>query len=210
MRSITKELEALKKQPVKKTIDKRLKEFRALGRKGNKEWFSELCFCLLTANTSAELGIKVQGNLGYEGFTCHLSEKALAKRLKHAKYRFYNRRAHFIFLACQHKENIKNIMNSLDHDTRREWLVKNIKGLGWKESSHFLRNTGYEDYAILDKHVLRVMQENSMIKDLPKSLNEKKYLNIEKKLQRLCDRMGMSHGELDLYLWYMKTGKVLK
>jgi thermostable 8-oxoguanine DNA glycosylase len=30
--------------------------------------FSELCFCLLTANSSASLGIKAQMQIGTEGF----------------------------------------------------------------------------------------------------------------------------------------------
>ena len=31
---------------------------------GNEEWFSELCFCILTANSTAELGMKIQREVG--------------------------------------------------------------------------------------------------------------------------------------------------
>ena len=33
---------------------------------------------------------------------------------------------------------------------------------------------------------------------------------IEKKLERLCRKLKIKQGELDLYLWYLETGKVLK
>jgi len=35
-------------------------------------------------------------------------------------------------------------------------------------------------------------------------------MEIEKQLEEICGKTGLSQGELDLYLWYMKTGKVLK
>ncbi len=40
--------------------------------------------------------------------------------------------------------------------------------------------------------------------------NLKKYLEIEKKLKKLAEQCSISLGELDLYLWYLETGKVLK
>lgn len=203
-------LDDLRNSDIGVIVENRLKEFSAINKKGNKVWFPELCFCLLTANTSAELGLKVQNELGYIGFTEFDSEEELALRLKKAKYRFYNRRAHFIALANQYK-NIKSIITKIDgHDEKREWLVKNIKGIGYKEASHFLRNIGYFDYAILDKHILRLMMENSFIDEIPKTLGKKEYLKFEKILGEIGDKIEMSQGELDLYLWYMKTGKILK
>ena len=99
MRELIEKVLDLKDTEVAKQVNKRLRQFKALNKEGNREWFSELCFCLLTANTSAELGIRIQKELGYDGFTKCKTEKQLAKNLKKAKYRFYNRRAHFIFLA---------------------------------------------------------------------------------------------------------------
>ena len=209
MKLITQINNANKKQ-LKTIVNTRLKEFKESGKKGNKEWFSELCFCLLTANTSAELGLRIQKELGYKGFTKFKDEEDLALRLKNSKYRFYNRRAHFIVLANNFK-NIKEIITKIkDKNEKREWLVKNIKGIGYKEASHFLRNVGYFDYAILDKHILRVLEENKLIKQVPKSINKKKYLLFEKILEKIAKKVNMSQGELDLYLWYTKTGKVLK
>jgi N-glycosylase/DNA lyase len=207
---IIKELNELRNSPIKLVIEKKLNEFLSFQKKGNKEWFSELCFCLLTANTSALLGLRIQKELGYKGFTEFDNEEELALRLKNVRYRFYNRRAHFIALANKYK-NIKSIIANInDPFERREWLVKNIKGLGYKESSHFLRNVGFNDYAILDKHILRLMKENGFIETIPKSISKKDYLKFEKILENISKQVDMSQGEMDLYLWYTKTGKILK
>jgi N-glycosylase/DNA lyase len=207
---IIKELNELRNSPIKLVIDKKLNEFFSFQKKGNKEWFSELCFCLLTANTSAVLGLRIQKELGYTGFTDFDNEEELALRLKNVKYRFYNRRAHFIALANKFKKIKSIIININDSFEKREWLVNNIKGLGYKESSHFLRNVGFNDYAILDKHILRLMKENGLIKMIPKSISKKDYLKFEKILEEISKKVDMSQGEMDLYLWYTKTGKILK
>lgn len=204
---LTEKVEELKNSETGTQIKERIKFFKKLNRKGNKEWFSELCFCLLTANTSAEMGIMVQKKLGYKGFTDFRNERELIDRLKKAKSRFYNRRGHFICLANKYK-NIKDIL--LTEKDKRKWLVENIKGLGYKEASHFLRNVGFFDYAILDKHILRLLHENKLIKKIPSCLDKKCYLEHEAKLNEIARKVKLSQGELDLYLWYMKTGKVMK
>lgn len=200
-------IEELRNSEVKKKVDKALKGFKTIGKKGNKEWFSELCYCLLTANTSAVLGMKVQNALGYTGFTTYDDEKHMAAKLKEVKYRFYNKRAEYICKANRCK-NIKDIL--MKEKNKRDWLVENIKGLGYKEASHFLRNVGFFDYAILDKHIQNLMFENGLIDEIPKTMNKKNYEKLEKELNKLTEKLGMTQGELDLYMWYMKTGKVLK
>lgn len=188
-------------------VRKRIDEFRDLNRKGNEEWFSEMCFCILTANSSAEMGIKIQRELSAYGFLT-LNEEELRQRLKDLGHRFYNVRARYIVEARKYS-NIKDIVHSYEPFDAREWLVKNIKGLGYKEASHFLRNVGYLDFAILDRHILRVMRDYGLI-EMPKSMSRRKYLEIEDIFRDLAAKVGMSAGELDLYIWYMRTGKVLK
>jgi len=90
----------------------------------------------------------------------------------------------------------------------RKWIVENVKGLGWKEASHFLRNVGFKNVAIIDRHVLNTLKEYGLIKST--KLTPKKYLQIERKLGRLCEKTGLKQGELDFYLWFLKTGKVHK
>ena len=107
--------------------------------------------------------------------------------------------------------DIKDILRGLKTSKeKREFLVKNIKGLGYKEASHFLRNTGSFDLAILDRHVLNLLVENGFLKEKPKTLGKKQYLEIEEILGKMSKKLKMTQAELDLYLWYMKTGKILK
>ena len=196
----------MRKSNVSRLVKKRLNEFRALGKKGNKEWFSELCFCILTANSKAHTALAIQHKLGCVGFLS-LSKSQLTKTIRENKHRFHNIKAGFIVDAREFR-GIKDILKK-EKDPRR-WLVTNVKGIGWKESSHFLRNVGYLDYAILDRHILNLMLENKLIKERPNSLNEKNYLAIEKRLEKFARKLRMSQAELDLYMWFMKTNKVLK
>jgi len=204
--SLVSEVRRLQKSPISNLVKNRLKEFRELGRKGNNEWFSELCFCILTANSKARTAISIQDKLGCDGFLC-LDRTGLSNTIKEHKHRFHNTKAGFIVEARRFR-NIKDMLKK-EKDPRR-WLVKNVKGLGWKESSHFLRNIGYTDYAILDRHILGLMQRDGLIAGKPKTLNENNYLETENRLRTVADRLKMSLAELDLYMWYMKTGKVLK
>jgi N-glycosylase/DNA lyase len=99
-----------------------------------------------------------------------------------------------------------------DATERRDWLVKEkgIKGLGYKEASHFLRNVGFKGYGILDKHILRSLAELKIIDD-PKPPNTRsRYLTIEAKLKKLTEVTEIDFDELDLVLWSMKTGEILK
>ncbi len=203
------ELNKLRGSGVSDEILSRHKDFKSFSGKGEEDWFSELCFCLTTANSSALMGLKVQNALGFEGFY-RLPKKELTKKLKSLGYRFYNKRAEYIAEARKHF-GIKNKLREFAADReKRDYLHKNVKGFGLKEASHFLRNTGHDNCAILDRHILRTMQEHGMIRALPKSVSSKKYLEIESALDGFAAKARMSHALLDLYLWYMKTGKVLK
>ncbi|MBI2004111.1 N-glycosylase/DNA lyase [Candidatus Pacearchaeota archaeon] len=203
-------IENLKKSEIKKIIDSRMKEFSELGKKNINEIFKELCFCLLTANFSAQGGIKIQ-NAVDNGFLT-LSETDLAKKLSELGHRFPNARARYIFEARQKINDLRKILeNEEDEIKKREEIVKNIKGLGMKESSHFLRNIGYKNLAIIDFHIVDLLVKNNLIiKPNSKSLTPKKYIEIENLLREIAEKTNLNLGELDLYLWYEETGKILK
>ena len=60
---------------------------------------------------------------------------------------------------------------------KREWIVKNIKGMSYKEAGHFLRNVGFgSEVAILDRHILRNLVKLEVIDEIPKTLSPKIYL----------------------------------
>ena len=210
MDKLIKIVEKHKNSPIKNRVDSRMSEFEELGKKSSNEIFKELCFCLLTANFSASGGMKIQNALG-DGFFL-LSEQELAKKLTDLGHRFPNARAGFIFEARKHKNSIKETLESFKTDEeKRKFLAENIKGLGFKESSHFLRNIGRKNVAIIDFHIVDLLAREGLIEKLKnKSLTPKKYLEIENLLRILAEKTKTNLGELDLYLWYDETGKILK
>jgi N-glycosylase/DNA lyase len=178
-------------------------------RTDNQRLFEELTFCLLTANTSATISMKAVDGLRDVLFTASLED--IRARLVASGYRYPNVRAEFIYLARQgFSDNLKELIESKDKFEMREYLVKNVKGLGYKEASHFLRNVGVKGLAILDKHILRSMNEKSLISDVPKSLNRKRYLECEAILREYSKRESIDFDELDLIFWSAKAGSVMK
>lgn len=194
---------------VRSKVDARVADFLKLRGEGRDEdWFSELCFCLMTANSTARLGIAIQKTLGDGCAT--LPKSRVQEVLANHGHRFARPRADFICKARK-LPKLRTVIEAQEDDRRaREWLVENVLGLGYKEASHFLRNTGHFDVAILDRHVLRVMNEHSLIQEIPKTITRKRYLEMEATLEKLSDRLKTPLGILDFYLWYMRTGEILK
>ncbi|MCF7800054.1 N-glycosylase/DNA lyase [Candidatus Babeliales bacterium] len=195
-------------QNLKDQIEAQLKYFNELNKSDNLTWFSELCFCLLTANSKAQTAINIQTEINGIGFV-KKTQTEIAYTIKKHGHRFHNIKTKYIFLAREFieiKDIVKKIEKNIGIFEARNFLVSNIKGLGYKESSHFLRNVGYHDFAIIDRHILRFLHQNNFIKEIPKTITSKKYLefeNILKKFEIPLDR-------LDLILWAHMTGKVLK
>jgi N-glycosylase/DNA lyase len=145
------------------------------------------------------------------------SQPELASALS-GVHRYPNARSRYVvdsrnFLRAHCDLKIRSRLDSFDCDLeRRDWLVKEkgIKGLGYKEASHFLRNIGFKGYAILDKHVLNCLAELKIIDD-PKPPNTRsKYLTVEEKLSKFSKAVQIDFEEMDLVLWSMKTGTILK
>ena len=195
---------------IKPRIDQRAKEFASVNKGSNEDWFHELCFCILTANTSAKMGYKMQEAISVKEFLS-LPLEELRGKLNELRCRFYNKRSEYIYLAREHAK-LKEILSNFDNSvTKRAFLAANIKGIGLKEASHFLRNTGHMDVAILDKHVKNILIEHGVVmRKKAENLNETNYFYIENKLNKFAEALGISQGELDYVLWYQKTGEVLK
>ncbi|HIJ97924.1 TPA: N-glycosylase/DNA lyase [archaeon] len=206
MEEIIREIEGLKNNGIGKIVDSKIKEFESFSKKSNDILFKEMCFCILAANFTAERAFKIQNAIG-NGFLT-MTEEQLAKELKKLGHRFPNSRAKHIVMARQHKDNLKEILQ-MGGEELRKWLVDNVMGLGYKEASHFLRNIGKTDYAIIDFHIIDVLAKHNLI-EAPKTVTKKKYLEIESVLQKIAQKTELKLGELDLYLWYTETGKILK
>ena len=208
MKKLLDSIEKLKNSDIKNLVDTRIKEFAEIKNKSIDNIFKELCFCIMTANCSAGKCIEIHENIG-EGFL-NLNEFQLANRFKELGYRFPNIRSNYIVVARNYLKDLEHKMKSNEGKNQlRDWIVKKIKGVGYKEASHFLRNIGYKNYAIVDFHIVDLLAKHNLIKKL-KTMTKNKYLEIEELLKDIAERLGLNLAELDLYLWFLETGKILK
>jgi N-glycosylase/DNA lyase len=200
----------------KPLITKRLAEFKGTYEKGDRAIFEELCFCILTAGSSAKMGmrtVEALKDLLYRG-----SERELQIRAHAHSVRFWRIRPSYIFQTREYLKEacglrLRRLLESFDsRDARRDFFAgnKSVKGLGYKEASHFLRNIGFSGYAILDKHILNSLREIGVISSRTRPTTRTGYLAIEKKMERFASEIGIDIDHLDLLLWSRKTGEILK
>jgi len=197
-------------------IRTRLDEFKAImcERNDDRLW-EEMVFCFFTGGCSAAMGLRSLERV--RPLLKSGTEKQLARALTGA-HRYPNERARYIvesrnFLLADCGLKLGERLDAFDCDiARRDWLAreKGIKGLGYKEASHFLRNVGYRGYAILDKHVFRSMAELKIIDEPKPPKGRAESLTVEGKLRGLTNAVGIDFDELDLVLWSIKTGMILK
>ncbi|HHF09726.1 MAG TPA: DNA lyase, partial [Methanomicrobia archaeon] len=140
---------------IQEKIRSRLNEFDRLREKGNDgEIFAELVFCILTPQSKAQSCWKTVETLLNKNLLLKGNEDQISKMLK--RVRFRNRKAEYIVEARKHYPIRSKIKKFDDIYSAREWLVQNVRGMGYKEASHFLRNIGFgEELAILDRHILK-------------------------------------------------------
>jgi N-glycosylase/DNA lyase len=200
---------------VKDKIEKRLKEFENIWEKGGEEdIFAELVFCILTPQSKAKLCWQIVENID-KNLILNGSAKQIAGELNRA--RFKNKKSEYVVKArklflCNGKINIKSKINQFNNvDEKREWLVHNVKGIGYKEASHFLRNVGMgKNIAILDRHILKNLKFFGVISEIPNSLSRKNYFNIELKMRKFSENLNIPMNHLDLLFWYKENGVIFK
>lgn len=195
---------------IQEKIRSRLNEFDRLREKGNNgEIFAELIFCILTPQSKAQSCWKTVETLLNKNLLLKGNEDQISKMLK--RVRFRNRKAEYIVEARKHYPIRSKIKKFDDIYSAREWLVQNVRGMGYKEASHFLRNIGFgEELAILDRHILKNLKSLGVIEEIPRFLTKKKYFEIEKKMKKFSEKVEIPMSHLDLVLWYKETGKVFK
>ncbi|HXU36462.1 MAG TPA: N-glycosylase/DNA lyase [Blastocatellia bacterium] len=200
----------------RREIRERLREFKAVGRSGSHErLFEELTFCIFTAGASARMGLRSVESVRsvlISGSTQDI-QRAITGR-----HRFPNARGAYVFetreyLRQQCGLRLGEALSSFkSSDERRDFLAANreVRGIGYKEASHFLRNVGYRGYAILDKHLLSRLTEFGVIESPKPPSTKRQYVATEESVKRFADAIGIDFDELDLLLWYTKTGEILK
>lgn len=202
-------------EKIKPQIEKRLQEFKELYKNGSDERiFAEMAFCLLTPQSKAKVCWAAIERLMENGLLYTGSPSEILPHLKGV--RFSDRKAEYIVRAREMfydgRWHLKSFIDSFDDVFRlREWLVQNVKGYGYKEASHFLRNIGKgENLAILDRHILKNLALLGVIPEVPKSLSRSRYLYIEDEMRKFSEKIGIPMDHLDLLLWYKEAGEVFK
>ncbi len=196
----------------KDEIKSRLEEFKAIQSSRDEHIFDELCFCTLTPQSKALNCWGAVEELKDSGLLYQGEHKDIGKILQ-KKVRFHNNKSKYIvknrelFFGNGLKEII---LSQKDEKVLREWLVENIHGYGYKEASHFLRNIGFRDLAILDRHILKNLVDLNVIEKIPTNLNKESYMEIEQRFKQFSDKIGIPMDELDLLFWSLQTGKIFK
>ena len=195
----------------KRHIACRLAQFRRAGESRDRELFAEMCFCLLTPQSSALRCDKAIKRLMDKDILLRGSAVSLSRVLR-GLVRFHNNKASYIIAARKHfRRGMRNTIPLSDPRAARRWLVENVKGMGYKEASHFLRNIGCGGgLAILDTHILKNLVYYKVIKKIPSSMNPSLYLSIEKRMMRFSRRIGIPMEAMDLLFWSQETGHIFK
>ena len=201
----------------KEDIEKRLQEFKNTWNKGNnKDIHVELSFCILTPQSKAVNAWKAittlrDNNLLFQGTPEEIVEFLNIVRFKNNKAKY------LVELREQMKDENGEIITKdffskfKSVEEARNWIVKNIKGMAYKEAGHFLRNVGFGyNIAILDRHILKNLVRLGVIDEVPKTLTPKLYLEIEDKMRNYCKEVNIPMDSLDLLLWYIEAGEIFK
>jgi N-glycosylase/DNA lyase len=202
----------------RKEIRSRLREFRTVWKTASDDrLWEEMVFCIFTAGASAKMGLRsveALRSLLQSGGHHEMSTALIAA----GAHRFPNARPGYVVVTRDYlRESFSmrlrdRLLSFRDPIERRDWLAQDrrVKGLGYKEASHFLRNIGFTGYGILDKHIVRCLNELGVIDcDKPPS-SRGRYLETESRMRQFAGETGINFDELDLLLWSMKTGEILK
>ncbi|MEG0069241.1 MAG: N-glycosylase/DNA lyase [Cetobacterium sp.] len=204
-------------EDIKPRIQKRLEEFKNIWNFGdNKDIFCELAFCILTPQSKARNAWRAISELKESSILFNGSEeeilpylnivrfnKTKAKNLYLLRYQMTDDNGKFIT-----KDFFSKFNNPFE---MREWIVKNIRGMSYKEASHFLRNVGFgQELAILDRHILKNLVALEVIAEIPKTITPKLYKEIEEKLRNFCEEVRIPMENIDLLLWYLEAKDIFK
>ncbi len=202
----------------RKEIRARLREFRQVWRTASDaRLWEEMVYCIFTAGASAKMGLRsveAVRPLLATGRQQDMTSALIAA----GAHRFPNARPGYVvitrdYLQSSFSMRLRERLESFrDPFERRDWLATEprLKGLGYKEASHYLRNIGFKGYSILDKHIVRCLAELGVIDSPKPPTNRKRYLETEAAMRQFASDVEIDFDELDLVLWSIKTGEILK
>lgn len=190
-------------------IRRRLREYKAVPVSG---YFYELLYCLMTPQSSAVNAAKAQRRFEEADLRNREIDPLPFLHTEEYYIRFHHSKARWITEMKRNYEMIEAVtVGPMTASEKREWFVRNVKGLSYKEATHFLRNIGRnEGLTILDRHIMKNLKRYGIIRSLPTSLTKKRYLQIERKFLRFAEETGITVDELDLLFWSAEAGEILK
>ncbi|MGL4508714.1 MAG: N-glycosylase/DNA lyase [Cetobacterium sp.] len=202
---------------IRSRIEERLDDYRKIWRDGdNKDIFCELAFCILTPQSKARNAWKAISELRDNNLLFTGSEEEMLPFLNIVRFNRTKAKNLYILRKQMTDENGKFITKDFFSTFNsafemREWIVKNIRGMSYKEASHFLRNVGFgQELAILDRHILKNLVALDVIKEIPKTVTPKLYKEIEEKLKEYCKEIDIPMENIDLLLWYLEAKDIFK
>jgi len=195
-------------------IRRRLRQFGEMRRRCDESVFAELCFCICTAQSKAVCCDRAVSGLARSGVLFNGGLRQIRAGLE--AVRFPNNKARYILEAralfsSGGAVRIKDRLAAGDNRSMRLWLTENVKGLGLKEASHFLRNVGLgRGMAILDVHILKNLARCGVINAIPETVSRRAYFDIEERMGIFARDIGIPMEELDLLFWSLQTGFIFK
>ena len=192
----------------REAIVKRLEEFNQIK---IDDYFYEFCFCICTPQSKAAHALIVQKELEAMDFRNNMFDPTDILKRKSNYIRFHNQKAARLLTAREQFPEIQKwLLEDITPREKRNRLANEFVGIGMKEASHFLRNIGYRDLAILDRHILRHLTEHGVFDDIPDISSFKKYVLAENAFEEFSHQVGISMDELDLLFWSASAGEIIK
>ena len=189
-----------------------------------KELWEELACCVLSSQVPFELARTAADELSRAGLFNGASQKMTGSQYEsellavlssplwvgdsYRRYRFPKSKAHQLAVTrgrfFETDISLSEIVyGSNDAADSRTTLINLVAGMGAKQASMFLRNSGSTyDLAILDRHVLTYMSALQLtITNDRNALGLKRYLATEDILHGYAQHLGFNIGCLDWAIW---------
>ncbi|MDD5649331.1 MAG: hypothetical protein PHF86_02790 [Candidatus Nanoarchaeia archaeon] len=164
--------------------------------------FYDLCFCVLVPQTRFSTVFSVIQKLKDNKFySTHVTRENLLELI--SSIRFKNRKADYLLKMKYEFDlfyaQLNEVLIETDSDSRakRKFVIGRIKGMGLKASSHFLRNLGIDDLAIVDTHILQHLCVKGEKID---------YFNIEDEIRYRASSLKVSVAVYDALIWKQRSG----
>jgi N-glycosylase/DNA lyase len=180
--------------------------------KPESELWRELVGAILGSAVSFEQAIAALLKLDNQNLTTPSQElgrqqSEIEQCLRIAGYRFPVSRARQIAASASAiydgAKTLQSVLVSYtDATAARRGLISLCPGIGPKQASLFLRNIGYDDLAVLDRHVLAYLQYCQLISPGNVVISSvQRYEVFERIVANAAGSLGLTVADFDLAVW---------